>query len=183
MSRSVQEIPGPVTPARFAHVVFRTARYDEMVSWYRTVLNARVVFQNDRLTFLTYDDEHHRVAVANVPELSDPPKGTTGVDHVAYTFATMGELLHTYVRLRDQGVKPVWCVNHGPTTSLYYRDPDGTRVELQIDNFPDAEALHAWFRSGAFAENPIGVSFDPEKLLARYENGDAVEELVRQGSA
>jgi len=30
-------------------------------------------------------------------------------------------------------------VNHRPTTSMYYRDPDGNRVELQIDNFPTAK--------------------------------------------
>jgi hypothetical protein len=38
-------------------------------------------------------------------------------------------------------------------------------------------------RSEAFAENPVGVGFDPEKLLARYENGDPLEELLQQGAA
>ncbi len=28
-----------------------------------------------------------------------------------------------------------------------------------------------------------GVEFDPDKLLARWENGDRIEELVQQGSA
>ena len=31
--------------------------------------------------------------------------------------------------------------------------------------------------------NKNGVPFDPEKLCERYENGDPIEELVRQGSA
>jgi hypothetical protein len=53
----------------------------------------------------------------------------------------------------------------------------------QVDNFPDAAALQAWFQSGDFAKNPIGVEFDPEKLLARWENGDPEAELIRQGSA
>jgi catechol-2,3-dioxygenase len=66
---------------------------------------------------------------------------------------------------------------------MYFKDPEGNRVELQVDNFPDAESLNAWFRSGAFALNPIGVAFDPEKLLARWQNGDPESELILQGSA
>lgn len=54
---------------------------------------------------------------------------------------------------------------------------------LQIDNFPDTTELAAWFASRAFANNPIGVNFDPEKLLARWQNGDPEDELIRRGSA
>ena len=71
----------------------------------------------------------------------------------------------------------MWTINHGPTTSLYYQDPNGHRVELQIDNFETTKALNAWFRSPAFAENPIGVEFDPELLLARHRKGLRREDL------
>ena len=111
------------------------------------------------------------------------PALAAGTDHVAFTHADLGDLLYTYVRLERANIEPYWCINHGPTTSLYYRDPDGNGVELQHDNFPTKEALNTWMRSDAFAKNPIGVAFDPEKLIARYENGDPVEELVKQGSA
>jgi catechol-2,3-dioxygenase len=30
--------------------------------------------------------------------------------------------------------------NHGLTTSLYYRDPDGNKVELQVDNMTMEQA-------------------------------------------
>ena len=36
--------------------------------------------------------------------------------------------------LEEVGIQPHVPVQHGPTTSLYYRDPDGNMVELQIDN-------------------------------------------------
>lgn len=29
----------------------------------------------------------------------------------------------------------------------------------------------------------IGVTFDPERLIARYEHGDPIAELVKQGAA
>jgi catechol-2,3-dioxygenase len=134
------------------------------------------------ISFLTYDDEHHRIAIAHLPGLPDAPMAA-GVDHIAFTFASLDDLLHTYRRLRATGITPYWCINHGPTTSLYYRDPNGVQVELQVDNFDDVETLSGWMRSSAFARNPIGVDFDPEVLCQRFDRGDPLAELVQQGSA
>jgi catechol 2,3-dioxygenase len=41
----------------------------------------------------------------------------------------------SYLRLRDAGIEPDICIDHGMTLSSYYSDPDGNRVELQVDNF------------------------------------------------
>lgn len=174
-----------VSPDAFAHFVVRTANFAGMRHWYQTVLNARIVHDNGRICFLTYDDEHHRLAIVNVPELRAPDAGSWGVAHVAYSFRTLRQLLSTYVRLRDQGILPVRPINHGPTVSLYYNDPDGTAVEFQVDAFPTkAEAAH-FFQTDAFKENPIGVLFDPEELVRAYEAGVPEEELMRrpQGEA
>jgi catechol-2,3-dioxygenase len=170
----------PVRPAKLAHVVRRTARFDAMVAWYRTVFAADVVHADDMLAFLTYDDEHHRFAIANVPGLPDRPAFAAGTDHIAFTYADLGALLHTYVRLAHGGIAPYWCINHGPTTSLYYKDPDGNRVELQVDNFPTADECNAWMRSGEFAANPIGVIVDPAELVERYRRGEPLESLARR---
>ena len=110
-------------------------------------------------------------------------KTAPGLDHVAYTLNSLEELLSTYKRLKGEGIVPVWPINHGLTTSMYYEDPDGLRVEFQVENFDTKNELQAYMHSGAFAENPIGVEFDPEKLLERFENGDPIEELLKQGAA
>lgn len=55
-----------VKPGRFAHVVYMTRRFDEMIDWYRNVFEADVVHQDAALAFLTYDDEYHRFAFANL---------------------------------------------------------------------------------------------------------------------
>jgi catechol-2,3-dioxygenase len=172
-----------IRPAKFAHAVFKTTRFETMKDWWCTVLGARVVFGNVFIAFLTYDDEHHRIALVNDTGLETRAERTAGLEHIAYTYATLGDLLATYERLKAAGITPYWCINHGPTTSMYYRDPDGNQVELQVDNFPTVEELDAFFRSGSFAANPIGVNFDPERLLERFRHGDPVSELVRQGSA
>jgi catechol-2,3-dioxygenase len=168
------------SPSKFAHVVFNTHRYEEMIAWYLRVFEARVQHRGDRLAFLTYDDEHHRIALVSLPGTSPRPEGTAGVEHVAYTYATLGDLLATYQRLKAAGITPYWTVNHGPTTSMYYRDPDRNQIELQVDNFPSVEALNAWMRSPAFARNPIGVEFDPDDLVAKFKAGVPVEELVQR---
>ena len=173
----------PVTPAKFAHFVLRVRDIEKSLDWYQQVLGMSIVHDAGNLAFLTYDDEHHRLALAKTPVETETVRGSPGLDHVAYTLATLGELLGTYGRLKALDIKPVWPINHGLTTSLYYADPDGNRVEFQVENFDTTEELNAFMRSSAFAENPIGGEFDPDRLLERYCNGDSLHELRMQGSA
>jgi catechol-2,3-dioxygenase len=182
MSRSL-DTKTPVKPAYFAHFVVRVRDLERSIAWYQTALGMEIVHRNPMIAFMTYDEEHHRLALAQTPVEETAPPGCVGVDHVAYSFGELGELLAHYVRLKEVGIKPVWPINHGPTTSLYYEDPDGNRIEFQVDNFDNEAELKGWMSSEAFKENPIGVQFDPDKLVARYEQGDPIEELVKQGSA
>ncbi len=170
-----------VVPTRFAHYVLRSRDMAASVQWYETVLGMEIVHQNPALTFLTYDDEHHRLALVQIDCDGQPvDKRLPGLDHVAYTLADLGALLGQYKRLKAHDILPVWPINHGLTTSLYYEDPDGNRVEFQVENFHTSDELNAYIRSDAFARNPIGVEFDPETLLARYEDGEPLAELLRQ---
>ena len=169
---AVATAPGVISPTRLAHVVMRTSQFDALVNWYQTVLGARVVFTNGSLAFLAYDDEHHRVAVIHVPDLKTQPHGSAGVHHIAFTYASMGDLVATYERLDKCAIHPVWCVNHGPTTSMYFADPDGNQVELQVDNYASVEEAGEFFYSPAFATNPIGVDFDPAELARRFRAGE-----------
>lgn len=175
--------PELVRPARFAHVVLRARDLEASIEWYRSVVGMEVVFRNELLAFLTYDEEHHRLALIRTPQQAGAPRGAAGLDHVAYAFDSLGDLLRTYKRLAAKGTEPVWSINHGPTTSLYYADPDGNRVEFLVDNFKTENELKSWMESGAFARNPIGVEFDPDRLAARYERGDPLERLLEQGAA
>jgi catechol-2,3-dioxygenase len=174
-----------IRPTKFAHVVYRTRRFEQMVHWYETVFDAEVQYQNPVLAFLTYDGEHHRFAFINLALLQ--PDGTEterhgmiGVDHVAYTYASMNDLFENYARLKEQGIRPYWCVHHGITVSMYYADPDGNQMEFQIDSYSSSEEANA-FINAQFAANPIGVEYDPEDWLARLRAGAPVSDfLLRQ---
>jgi len=170
----------PRSPDAFAHAVLRTSRYDAMIAWYCTVLNARAVFRNDRLCFLTYDAEHHRLAIVNVAGLPEQDTETARLLHLAYSFDDLAGLLGTYRRLKAAGILPYRPINHGPTLSLYYRDPDGTAIELQVDAFGTKEAAAAFLQSEDFRRNPIGVAVDPDALLAAYEAGAPEAEILRR---
>ena len=170
----------PVSPTLFAHVVLQTSNIAAMRDWYLTVLNARVVHENPMLCFMTYDEEHHRVALLNLPDLRARDEQARGMHHVAYTHASLRDLLATYRRLKARGIEPYWPINHGPTVSLYYRDPDGNSVEFQVDVFATKQDCAAFFDSDAFRENPIGVEFDPEDMARRYEAGVPEQELMRR---
>ncbi|MFI1379631.1 VOC family protein [Embleya sp. NPDC020886] len=157
---------------RLAHVVLQTNRKDEMCAWYCRVLGAHVVHRTDQVTFLTFDEEHHRLALIGAPiELTERTPLTVGMQHAAYTFGSLTDLLDRYVELREAGIRPHVCVAHGPTTSLYYRDPDGNLVELQIDVFATTAQVNEYLAGPEFTADPIGPAFDPERLLTDYAGG------------
>lgn len=167
-------------PAKLAHVVYMTRRFDKMIAWYRNVFEADVVHQNPALAFLAYDEEHHRFAFANLELLKPGGNGAiaeVGVNHIAFTYGSVGDLLDTYARLKAEGIEPYWSVHHGMTLSLYYLDPDSNRLELQVDAMP-VEAANAYIAGPAFAANPLGFVVDPDALLAARRAGATEQQLL-----
>src|SRR4029453_12943358 len=95
-----------IRPSRFVHVVYRTRKFEQMIEWYRDVFDCRVQYQNPVLAFLTYDDEHHRVALVNLsvvkPQADEAEgRGVIGVDHVAYTYGSVEDLVENYAQLKE----------------------------------------------------------------------------------
>ena len=86
----------------------------------------------------------------------------------------------SFARLKDLGIEPEFCLNHGVATSLYYADPDQNLVELQVDNFGNWDASAEWMRkSEDFRQNPVGAFFDPDRVLAAHKAGATFEQLQK----
>ena len=124
---------------------------------------------NPGLAFLTYDDEHHRFAFANMslfqPDGAETERqGAIGVDHVAYTYASLGDLLENYAQLREKGSS---LLVHPPRHHgvVYYADPDGNQMEFQVESFGSSEEATAFMKEH-FEANPLGVEFDPYEITA-----------------
>ncbi|OAK61428.1 biphenyl 2,3-dioxygenase [Variovorax paradoxus] len=169
------------SPSRLAHIALRTNRLGELIDWYCKVLGARISHASDKVAFLTYDDEHHRIALIGLQDY--PVKDETirvGYYHTAFAYDSLADLLDNFVRLRELGIVPYRSINHGPTVSFYYADPEGNQIELQVDSFPDAAATNAWMESEAFRRNPIGIEFDPDHMLQQLRDGTPEVELMRR---
>ena len=172
-----------IRPQKFVHVVYRTRRFNQMLEWYQFVFDAKVQYQNPALAFLTYNDEHHRFALANLDVLQPDGAETVkrdliGVDHVAYTYKSLEDLLVNYQQLKAEGIKPYWCVHHGMTVSMYYADPDGNQMEFQVDVFDSSEEANEYMCGPITAANPIGVEYDPEEWLVQWQAGKPVSDFL-----
>lgn len=173
-----------IRPNKFAHVVYRTHRFEEMLEWYRIVFDARVQHQDPALAFLAYDDEHHRFALANLDVLRADDthmdkQGLVGVDHVAYTYGSLDDLLENYEQLKEQGIMPYWCVHHGITVSMYYKDPDGNQMEFQVDCYESSDETAGFMKGPLFASNPVGIEYDPEEWLTQKRAGVSLARFLK----
>ena len=170
-----------ITPTKLAHVVFWTNQIDAMTRWYEAVLNAHVVFTSEKLVFLTYDDEHHRIAlVGGVNPIEQVERPRVGFYHAAFAYDSLLDLLDNGTRLEEAGILPWRVINHGFTISYYYRDPDGNDVELQVDRFEDAADVNAYLESAAFKKNAVGCLVDPAVLREQLLAGVPLQDIMRR---
>lgn len=181
MATLIPKYTGPsakvLPPAALAHLVLRTADLKKMSDFYLRFLGGRVTFSNEAVVFITYDDEHHRIGLVGIPGTAPKARETCGLDHVAFTFSSLTELLHSYRQRKSIGINATWCVNHGPTTSIYYKDPDGNLIETQVDNFDTVEEAAVFMTSDKYVENPMGADFDPEELIEAINAGTSENAL------
>ena len=172
----------PAAPKALAHVVYRTRRFAQMLDWYATVFGAQIQSQNPAMAFLAFDDEHHRFAFLDLsvidPDGTEPKhQGWTGVDHLAWTYASLDDLFQNYSQLKSAGIEPYWCVHHGLTISMYFADPDGNQMEFQVDAFDSSDECGAYLRGPDFEANPVGVEFDPEEWLEAVADGASLNDF------
>jgi len=108
------------------------------------------------LVFLSRDPrEHHQVVLAaGRPETA----GFNPINQVSFRMAEFAGLREMHRRLQAEKVAELSPVSHGNALSVYFRDPEGNRIELFVDtpwyvqqplrvpmdmSLPDAE-LWAW---------------------------------------
>jgi 2-keto-4-pentenoate hydratase/2-oxohepta-3-ene-1,7-dioic acid hydratase in catechol pathway/catechol 2,3-dioxygenase-like lactoylglutathione lyase family enzyme len=169
---------------KFHHVNLKTTRLQEMIDFYRELVGAEVIFQDQVGAWLSNDDANHRIALLAFPNFVDDPDkdNRTGMHHSAFEYTSFDELNSSYLRLKEAGITPALCLDHGMTLSYYYADPDGNNVELQVDNFSSCEKSKEWMStSDEFKANPIDVFVDPDRVAADYADGLGLPRDPRQG--
>jgi catechol-2,3-dioxygenase len=169
----------PIIKPTLHHVQLKTTQLQEMKRWYQTVVGLEVQFEFELGAFLFNDEANHRIVLIQTPKLFDDPDkwSRTGMEHTAFEYDGLEDLLSSHARLKAQGIEPFICLDHGLTTSFYYEDPDRNSVELQADNFGNWAQSSAFMRSDEFRRDPIGTQVDPEKLADALGQGVPREEI------
>ena len=147
----------PITRPVFHHTTFATLKLDEMVAFYEKVAGLEPVFHGEEGAWLTNDEANHRIALLALPGLKAPEdKGhTAGLHHTAFEYADFDQWLDNYERLAAEGIRPFLNLDHGMTMSMYYQDPEGNGVEIQVDAFGDWSKSKEWmWASQEFGDNP-----------------------------
>lgn len=168
------------------HVNLKTTRLQQMIDWYSAVVGAQVMYRYDHAAWLSNDEANHRIALMAFPGFHNDPDSAnrTGMHHTAFEYSSFEELNDTYLRLKEIGIEPEICLDHGLTLSYYYVDPDGNRVELQVDCLGDWEASSEWIRTSPdFQSDPIGAIVNPDLPAADLANGVPFEEIHRKARA
>jgi catechol-2,3-dioxygenase len=171
---------------KFHHVNLKTTRLQEMIDWYSTVVGADVIHQYELGAWLSNDDANHRVALLAFPNLVDDTDKDdhTGMHHSAFEYDSFDDLNDSYLRLRDAGIEPAICLDHGMTFSYYYADPDGNNVELQCDVFGDWSKSKEWMQSSLeFSQDPLGKFVDPAMVAADRADGVGFEAIHAKAMA
>ena len=183
---------GKVT-MRFGEIVLKTTQYEALKSWYSHVLDTVPMFESERreqsapgtmrqmCLIRSYSEFPftETLAIFDFAGLSQTDPTVAGMDHFQMQFGSIDDLFDRYETLAAHGIMPTRSANHGPSTSFYYRDPDGNRVELSVKNYATEAETLAFMQTEAFRRNPAGIDVDPAEYIARYRRGVPLEELRR----
>jgi catechol 2,3-dioxygenase-like lactoylglutathione lyase family enzyme len=173
-----------IVPARLHHVNLKAYRFEEMRDFYTALIGIHPNAEVGTFGWYTYDTANHRLALMHLPNFTERVEASAGMHHMAFEYDSLDDLMRTYLRLKKIGVLPAACLDHGMTTSFYYRDPDGNYVEMQVDNFGlDPAVSTAFMHTPAFLANPIGVPINPESYVAAWQQGASLWELHERSYA
>jgi catechol-2,3-dioxygenase len=178
-----------VASPKLAHLILNTGNYEAMKEWYLCVLDATVGIETAGQSgcFLRIDESHHRIGMFKVANAdasgadaipgSDDPVSKSRLNHFSFEYPTLQELLETHARVAKESINPTECMNHGPTMSIYYHDPDKNMIELFYDNRYSEEQIVEWYGGGdSYVRS--ATSFDPEEKLQQLQAGATVAELT-----
>ena len=148
----------------FSHVGLYVTDLARMEDFYTRVLGFAVTDRGTlgktELLFLSRDPkEHHQVVLA----AGRPEGGFNPINQLSFRMAEFAGLREMHRRLEQEGVQELAPVSHGNALSLYFKDPEGNRIELFVDT--------PWY-----VEQPLRVPMDmrlPDAELWAWAEQDA----------
>ena len=151
---------------KFSHVGFFVTDLDRQTDFYLNVLEFTLTDRGFmegpngpiELAFMSRDpDEHHQIVL-----ISGRPAEISFnvINQISLKADSLSTLQQFYHRLKLQAVTDLAAVTHGNALSVYFRDPEGNRVELYVDT--------PWYVSQP-CRVPAPIELPPDELMAWAE--------------
>ena len=125
---------------RIGHVHLKVSDLKRAVDFYRGVLGLELTQRYGRsAAFLSAGGYHHHIGLNTWESLggSPPPRGATGLYHLAILYPDRPSLTSAVQRVLDAGIQLEGASDHGVSEAVYLRDPDGNGIELYRDRPPE----------------------------------------------
>jgi catechol 2,3-dioxygenase-like lactoylglutathione lyase family enzyme len=147
---------------QLAHVGIFVADIRRMEAFYTRFFDFTVtdrgVLGPTELVFLSRDPkEHHQLVLASGRPAELP---FNIVNQISFRVASLDDLRTLHARLADEPVTEIRPGSHGNAWSVYFRDPEGNRLELYLDT--------PWYINQPFRE-PLDLSQTDEAILRETE--------------
>ncbi|HEY8250348.1 MAG TPA: VOC family protein [Burkholderiales bacterium] len=151
----------------FSHMGIFVTDPGRMEDFYTRVLGFAVTDRGPlgslTLVFLSRDpQEHHQIVLASGRPASG---GFNPINQMSFRMADFAGLREMHRRLQAEGVAELAPVSHGNALSVYFKDPEGNRLELFVDT--------PWY-----VQQPLRVPMDMK--LADAELWDWAEREARK---
>jgi catechol-2,3-dioxygenase len=151
---------------RFSHVGIFATDVEKQASFYSDVLGFTITDRGHlespngplELVFLSRDpDEHHQIVmVSGRPD----PLDFNVINQISLKADSLPTLQQFHKLLQDKPVTEITAVTHGNAISVYFRDPEGNRIELYVDT--------PWYVSQP-CRVAAPIELPPEELMAWAE--------------
>lgn len=121
---------------KFSHFGFHVRDLEGMAAFYKAVLQFtetdRGALGAIQLIFLSRDpDTHHQLAL--LTGRPDDAQAFNPINQISFQVPDMANLRQVYQRALAAGATDMQATTHGNAVSLYFRDPEGNRIEVFMD--------------------------------------------------
>jgi catechol 2,3-dioxygenase len=118
------------------HVHLKVSDIDRALAFYRDVLGFEVQARMGAdAAFISAGGYHHHIGLNTWESKggAPPPRGTTGLYHVAIRYPDRKTLANAVRRVVEAGISLSGASDHGVSEAIYLQDPDANGIELYRD--------------------------------------------------
>mgnify|MGYP006283781735 CR=1 FL=1 len=172
-------MPG-LPSAKLAHFGFHVRDLEAMIEYYKQTLGLIVTdrgsyYMGGEIAFLSRDPaEHHQIVLASGRSDDGSMKL---INQISFRLDKLEDLQVYYHWLVERGVADMNPRNHGNAWSIYFRDPEGNRIELYTSS--------DWYVGQPFGD-PLDLTQSAEeirRLTAERVRADSTSMPVEQWQA